>query len=93
MSDFNNELVESLNEAIEATKGTGKCRKRVYVKTDEPNETTYAAMEEAETSKVYGPFDSFDDAKKVLEDFYHKPYKELRDMADSGKIEQDEELD
>lgn len=36
------------------------------VRIDEPNETTYAAMQAAEDGDVYGPFDSVEDMMEAL---------------------------
>lgn len=36
------------------------------VRLDEPNETTYAAIEEADHGEVYGPFDSVADMMEAL---------------------------
>ena len=36
------------------------------VRLDEPNETTYAAMDAAENDKMYGPFDTVSDLMEAL---------------------------
>ena len=36
------------------------------VRLDEPNDATYAAREDAESSKMYGPFDTVSDLMEAL---------------------------